>query len=47
VVAKNEGHGYSKKENTDYLRLVLFEFMRRYLIGDETPGAPPQKAAGR
>jgi dipeptidyl aminopeptidase/acylaminoacyl peptidase len=42
VVAKNEGHGFQKKENTDYMRQVLLEFMRRYLLGDGT-----EKAAGR
>ncbi|HEV7519173.1 MAG TPA: prolyl oligopeptidase family serine peptidase [Thermoanaerobaculia bacterium] len=43
VVAKNEGHGFQKKENVDYLRQVLLEFMRRYLLGNGTEGA----AAGR
>jgi dipeptidyl aminopeptidase/acylaminoacyl peptidase len=39
VVAKNEGHGFQKKENVDYLREVLLEFMRRHLLGNgtETP----------
>jgi dipeptidyl aminopeptidase/acylaminoacyl peptidase len=32
VVAKDEGHGFQKKSNTDYLRAVLFEFMRRHLV---------------
>jgi len=43
VVGKNEGHGFQKKENADYLREVLLEFMRRYLLADGTAGA----AAGR
>ena len=42
----NQGHGCSKKENTAYLRLALFELMRRHLIGDEAPGAL-QRTAGR
>jgi dipeptidyl aminopeptidase/acylaminoacyl peptidase len=42
VVAKNEGHGFQKKENVDYLREVLLEFMRRYLLGNGT-----EAAAGR
>ncbi len=42
VVAKNEGHGFQKKENTDYMRQVLLEFMRRYLLGNGT-----ETAAGR
>ncbi|RPH54961.1 S9 family peptidase, partial [bacterium] len=33
VVAKDEGHGFQKKTNADYQRAVLFEFMRRYLVG--------------
>jgi dipeptidyl aminopeptidase/acylaminoacyl peptidase len=35
IVAKNEGHGYQKKSNTDYLRAALFEFIRHYLLGTE------------
>lgn len=34
VVAKDEGHGFQKKTNTDYLRVVQTEFMRRFLLGD-------------
>ena len=34
LVAKDEGHGFGKKTNTDYQRAVLFEFVRRYLIGE-------------
>jgi dipeptidyl aminopeptidase/acylaminoacyl peptidase len=36
LTAKDEGHGFGKKTNTDFQRAVLFEFIRRYLIG-ETP----------
>ena len=32
IVAKDEGHGFQKKSNADYLRAVLFEFMRRHLL---------------
>jgi len=39
LLGKNEGHGFQKKENTDYLREVLIEFMRRYLLGNGTEGA--------
>lgn len=42
LVGKNEGHGFSKKPNTDYQRAVLMEFIRRYLIGGEAPA--PAKA---
>jgi dipeptidyl aminopeptidase/acylaminoacyl peptidase len=34
IVAKDEGHGFQKKTNTDYQRAVLFEFMRRHLVPD-------------
>jgi dipeptidyl aminopeptidase/acylaminoacyl peptidase len=34
VVAKDEGHGFQKKVNTDYLRVTLVEFMRQYLLGE-------------
>jgi dipeptidyl aminopeptidase/acylaminoacyl peptidase len=33
LVAKDEGHGFTKKSNVDFQRVVLFEFMRRYLLG--------------
>jgi dipeptidyl aminopeptidase/acylaminoacyl peptidase len=35
LVAKDEGHGFGKKTNTDYQRAVLFEFVRKYLIGEK------------
>jgi dipeptidyl aminopeptidase/acylaminoacyl peptidase len=34
MVAKNEGHGYQKKSNTDYLRAAQIAFMQRYLLED-------------
>jgi dipeptidyl aminopeptidase/acylaminoacyl peptidase len=34
IVAKDEGHGFQKKSNLDYQRAVLFEFLRRHLVGD-------------
>ncbi len=34
LIAKDEGHGFGKKTNTDFQRAVLFEFIRRYLIGE-------------
>jgi dipeptidyl aminopeptidase/acylaminoacyl peptidase len=37
VVAKDEGHGYQKKANSDYLRTVSIVFLETYLLG-----APPQ-----
>ena len=35
LIAKDEGHGFGKKTNTDFQRAVLFEFIRRYLIGEK------------
>jgi dipeptidyl aminopeptidase/acylaminoacyl peptidase len=35
VVGKDEGHGFQKKVNTDYMRAVLVEFMRQHLLGME------------
>ncbi len=32
VVGKNEGHGFAKKANQDYLQAVEVEFLRRYLL---------------
>jgi dipeptidyl aminopeptidase/acylaminoacyl peptidase len=32
VVAQDEGHGFRKKSNSDYLREVWVEFVRRYLL---------------
>jgi dipeptidyl aminopeptidase/acylaminoacyl peptidase len=34
LVAKDEGHGFGKKSNTDYQRAVVMEFVRRYLLGE-------------
>ena len=38
LIAKDEGHGFGKKTNTDFQRAVLFEFMRRFLIGEKSIG---------
>jgi len=40
VVAKDEGHGYQKKVNADYLRTVSTVFLETYLLG-----SPPREAA--
>ena len=34
LVAKDEGHGFGKKSNTDFQRAVVVEFVRRYLLGE-------------
>jgi dipeptidyl aminopeptidase/acylaminoacyl peptidase len=44
VVAKNEGHGYQKKDNVDYLRTVSIAFLKSCLLGMPDGGAAP---AGR
>jgi dipeptidyl aminopeptidase/acylaminoacyl peptidase len=35
VVGKDEGHGFQKKVNTDYMRVVMVEFIRQHLLGAE------------
>ena len=35
VIGTNEGHGFAKKANQDYLQAVEVEFLRRYLMGSE------------
>ena len=35
VVGKDEGHGFQKKVNTDYMRVVMIEFIREHLLGAE------------
>jgi dipeptidyl aminopeptidase/acylaminoacyl peptidase len=32
LVGTNEGHGFQKKDNSDFQRAVLIEFMRQYLL---------------
>lgn len=39
LVAADEGHGFSKKSNSDYLRAVWIEFIRQHLL------APPAEPA--
>ena len=38
LVGKDEGHGFQKKGNADYQRAVLFEFIRRNLLGEGQAG---------
>jgi dipeptidyl aminopeptidase/acylaminoacyl peptidase len=35
LIAKDEGHGFAKKSNADFQRAVLFEFVRRFLLGEQ------------
>ena len=32
VVGKNEGHGFAKKKNVDYLQFVQALFLKKYLL---------------
>jgi dipeptidyl aminopeptidase/acylaminoacyl peptidase len=34
LVARNEGHGFAKKANQDYLQAAEVLFLRRYLVGE-------------
>jgi hypothetical protein len=47
MVAEDEGHGFRKKTNADYLRAVWIEFIRRFLVGPEGAGAAAPPEAGR
>jgi dipeptidyl aminopeptidase/acylaminoacyl peptidase len=37
VIGTNEGHGFAKKANQDYLQAVEVLFLRQYLLGEEKP----------
>jgi acetyl esterase/lipase len=37
VVGTNEGHGFAKKVNQDYLQAVEVMFLKRYLLGETVP----------
>jgi dipeptidyl aminopeptidase/acylaminoacyl peptidase len=39
VVGTNEGHGFAKKPNQDYIQAVEVAFLRRYLLGQGEPQA--------
>ena len=43
LVGTNEGHGFAKKANQDYLQAVEVEFLTRYLLGS---GDPPPAIVG-
>jgi dipeptidyl aminopeptidase/acylaminoacyl peptidase len=34
IVGKDEGHGFQKKTNADYQRIVLVRFIREFLLGE-------------
>jgi dipeptidyl aminopeptidase/acylaminoacyl peptidase len=35
VYADNEGHGFAKKDNSDYVRAAEAMFLRRFLLGEQ------------
>jgi hypothetical protein len=35
VYADNEGHGFAKKDNSDYVRAAEALFLRRFLLGEQ------------
>lgn len=41
LTAKNEGHGFSKKENVDFYFYATIEFIKRYLINDNQSSLVP------
>jgi dipeptidyl aminopeptidase/acylaminoacyl peptidase len=44
VVGTNEGHGFAKKANQDYLQAVEVEFLRRYMLGSgHSPAGEPNR----
>ena len=41
VVGKNEGHGFARKVNQDYLQAVEVLFLRRFLLGEGNSSGEP------
>jgi len=46
MVAEDEGHGFAKKTNADYLRAVWIEFVRRNLVEPPEVAAPAEAETG-
>lgn len=46
MVAEDEGHGFAKKTNADYLRAVWIEFVRRHLVEPPEVAAPAEAETG-
>jgi dipeptidyl aminopeptidase/acylaminoacyl peptidase len=40
LMAKDEGHGFSKKRNADYLFYATVMFVKQYLLGDQGSAGP-------
>ncbi len=47
LVGKDEGHGFQKKSNTDYQRIVLVRFLEEFLLGDGPAGTAAPAAGSR
>ncbi|HEX2204199.1 MAG TPA: S9 family peptidase [Longimicrobium sp.] len=48
LMAKDEGHGFRKKQNADFQFYATVMFVRRFLLGETgAPAAPAQTTAGR
>jgi dipeptidyl aminopeptidase/acylaminoacyl peptidase len=47
MVAGDEGHGFAKKSNADYLRAVWIEFVRRNLVEPPEVAAPAKAETGQ
>jgi dipeptidyl aminopeptidase/acylaminoacyl peptidase len=45
LIGENEGHGFAKKENADYLFWTSLMFWQQNLLGDGVPGAPAAASA--
>src|SRR5208337_936177 len=41
VMGKNEGHGFARKINQDYLQAVEVLFLRRFLLGEGNSSGSP------
>jgi dipeptidyl aminopeptidase/acylaminoacyl peptidase len=46
LLAENEGHGFARKENQDYLFWSSVEFWKRHLLDEAAAAAPAQGATG-
>ncbi|HEX2164171.1 MAG TPA: prolyl oligopeptidase family serine peptidase [Thermoanaerobaculia bacterium] len=46
LVAADEGHGFAKKSNSDYLRAVFIEFVRTHLLAPKAPAVETGVGAG-
>ena len=46
LMAKDEGHGFAKKRNADYLFYATVAFIERHLLSSEGAAAAPPPPAG-